>query len=158
MNRIAGILCIIVFVYLPAIAHNEMVAEFIFQSNGHDLFITANLEKRHLTLALKSEGDCTAEEMMKVCGNEYVNQHFTVFLNHATCKLVDEGLNIGKDYVTYNYFIDLQGEDICQVRVDSDYMLQYNDHGITRVAFALTGFNKIYSLSKDRRSITASIK
>lgn len=141
---------------LFAFAHNELVGTFVFTPLGDcSLLLTATVEKKHLTHALKSEGSCALRDMMKVCGNQYLTDNFQVSIDGEQVCLAEEEMLIGKDYVTLTYTIDLQDNQIEEIKVQGDYMFSYNDHSILRVVFDCQGPTRSFNIKNSRRSITA---
>ena len=142
---------------MPIVLHNEVVGTFVFEQYSEKLLLlTAIVEKKHLTLALKMEGDCELQDMMRVCGNKYLQENFGVKVNDENVVLKQESLSVEKDMVTVAYTIPISKEAIKEIEVTSDYMFKYNDHSLLKVIFNMGGRIRNFNIKNKRRTITAS--
>ena len=153
-----GLICLIPLVVSATVAppHNELLGTFIFQRfSPTELLITAYVEKAHFTLALKTEGNCSRQEMMEVCGSQYILDHFNIHINEKEMQPQFQGLNIDRESITLSYSLQLSAEELSSIKIQSDYMLDYNSHAISRVVFDLDGSTRSYDLRKNKKSIIA---
>ena len=66
----------------PVFIHNEIVGTFAFEQLSDDyLLLNTKVEKKHFVHALKKEGRCSSKDMMKICGNKYLEDNFQVEVN-----------------------------------------------------------------------------
>ncbi len=155
MKKLALFGCIILLC-LTTFAHNELVGEILFETDGNKVFITATLEKRHLALALKKEQDCAPQDMIKECGNKYIQEHFKLILDQKDQAIKYTSHSLDKQNITYRFEFDLKGkkpEDIQQIIVNSDYMVKHNDHAILRIIFNLDANVRTFNISNHRNKI-----
>lgn len=140
----------------PLWIHNEVVGTFLFEQFSDDLLLlTAMVEKKHFTNALKKEGDCAPKDMMRVCGNKYLLENFEVSINSQEVQLKEESLSIEKDYVVMTYTIAIPKTTIKDIKVTSDYMFKYNAHSISKVVFELSGRPRVFNIKNKKRAIIA---
>ncbi|MFK8009412.1 MAG: hypothetical protein AB8H03_23830 [Saprospiraceae bacterium] len=141
---------------IPFIIHNEIVGTFAFEQLSDDyLLLNTKVEKKHFVHALKKEGTCSAKDMMLVCGNQYLIDHFQVEVNGRKMILHSEDLIIEKDFVILTYTIKLLSPKVEEIKVIGDYMFKYNDHAILKVIFDINEERRNFSIKNRKRTIIA---
>lgn len=140
----------------PLFIHNEIVGTFAFEQLSDDyLLLNTKVEKKHFIHALKKEGDCSLKDMMRVCGNKYLEDNFQVEVNGRKMILNQEDIIIEKDFVILTYTIKLLNPKIDEIKVTGDYMFKYNDHAILKVIFDLGEKRRSFNIKNRRRTIIA---
>jgi len=104
-----------------------------------------------------NEGDCELKDMIKVCGNTYFQDNTNIKIDDEDQLLQNEGVVIEERYVIFNYKVNLQGKNLNQITIESDYMMNYNDHGVNRIFSALLDNPKSYDLNFNKRIITIEL-
>ncbi len=137
-------------------AHSEIVANIMVAYAEEGLVLTASLEKKHLAFALKKEAKCQPKDMLRICASEYVQQHIKVAINDEVIELKKLDQQLTKSSLIITYLIKC-GAPIQSVNIQSDYMIQYNDHSKVKVISRLAEKDKSYSLSVKRKEITILI-
>ena len=157
MNKTAFLLLILIWALAPTIsfAHSEVVGEIVFENFKNELYATARLDKRFLTGALMAEGDCAPRDMMSVCGDQYVRENISLYVNGKPVTFEKELMEIQKGYVIITYKVISPDEKITNIKVDSSYMFKYNDHAILRISFSIDNINTSYNIKTSRRQIEA---
>lgn len=141
---------------IPFVIHNEIVGTFAFEQLSDEyLLLNTKVEKKHFVHALKKEGECSSKDMMRICGNKYVEENFQVEVNGRKMILNQEDIIIEKDFVILTYTIKLLHPEIEKIKVTSDYMFKYNDHAILKVIFDLDEKRRSFSIKNRKRSIIA---
>ena len=136
-------------------AHNEVVGQIHFENYQNTLSIKAILNKKHLTLALEKEGNCSLKDMLKVCGEKYFNKSICITVNNDSISLKSTDYQLEKEAVIFTYQIKLPSSEINSIGVNSNYMLSYNDHGIVKASFLINDITSSYNLSSTRKQIIA---
>lgn len=140
----------------PIIMHNEIVGTFSFEQLSDDyLLLNTKVEKKHFVHALKKEGTCSSKNMMRVCGNQYLKDHFQVEVNGRKMILHQEDIIIEKDFVILTYTIKLFTPKVKKIKVIGDYMFKYNDHSILKVIFDMNEERRTFSIKNRKRTIIA---
>lgn len=142
----------------PIYFHSEIVGTFVFEKYSDDLLlVTAILEKEHFIHVLKKEAECKPQEMINVCGNTHLTEHFSVIVNDQVVDFVQESIKIQKDLIVFTYSVPISPEPIKTVEVKSDYIFDYNDHAVLRVNFEISGQSRIFTLRDKRRKIKLNL-
>ena len=148
------VLFLFCFVQIPHLkAHFEVVATLEFIHDNNTLYVKATLEKKHLTYALSKEGDCAPKDMMSVCAEKYLLDHIQMKLNGKEIALVKEGLQLQKGYVILTYRVE-NVQTVENIDIESDYMLAYNSHSITKYVVKLGEKIRYFSTKDKLRKIT----
>ena len=153
--KIIFLFCLLVSNY--GLAHNEILGELTFSNYQGELYVRANLEKKHFIHVLKSEGDCPSEKMISECGERYINQSIQVKVNNEDAVLKRKSLEVGKDYIVWLFQIGESYKVLNSLSVNSIYMLKYNDHGILHVKIVINEFSASYNMSAKRKSINVNL-
>lgn len=138
--------------------HSETVAELTLSQHGKMLTIDARFDKQHLAVALSQEGECQPQEMLEVCGNQYIHEHIKIKVNGQEVNYLKTLLQLQQNAVVMRFRASLPDVPIKTVVVQSDYMLQYNEHAVVRLTVDLNDKTTYYSLHKDVQKITASFE
>ena len=159
-KKIPPLLLCIVFAlccsFRTAPLHTEIVADFYFETHDDGLYVLAVLEKHHLTLALQSEGICAPQDMLAVCGDQYVKDNFQLTINGKAMTMDKEGMDVKREQIIYSYKVKEGPMKIEELSVNSTYMLKYNEHAFTRVAININDQQVQYNLRASRQTLTAS--
>lgn len=137
--------------------HSLTVAQVLIDNYHNDLYAEVYLKKSMFTMALRKEAHCNPQEMISKCGNEYFQKHLRLKLNDRAMIFENQSIDIQKDFIIYRYFLGSAEEGIKKIEVESDYMLQYDDHSITKVRIKIDDLEKQYSLRNSLRKITFSL-
>ena len=139
------------------IIHSNVVAHVLIDNYHNDLYAEVYFKKDLFTMALLQEESCAPENMVKVCGNSYAQQHINMTLNDEPLTFENQSVNIEKDYVIYRYFLGSSNGKIQKIEVESDYMLKYDDHSVTKLRIKIDELEKHYSLKAERKKITLAL-
>lgn len=133
--------------------HDEMIGYFQFESCNGQLCVEIHLEKLNLAGALMMEKDCKPNQMLSVCGDEYLQENFTVEVNEQkeTFELLE--VIVEKKYVIYRYATSNTNESIQQLNIKNTYLNQFNEHGFSRLKFMLNDEVRHFKMSKERQNI-----
>lgn len=154
--RVVFLLIVLLNSWTPLWSHSELVGTLVFaQLDECRLLITAEVDKKHLAYALKQEGACEPQDMMRICGHQYLTDNVAVGINGTATDLLQEDMTIGKDYVTYRYTIALTDPAVEKIQVTGNYLFKYNDHSILRVIFDFKGPTRSFTIKDSKRSILA---
>lgn len=138
-------------------AHTNTVGQLTLENFKNELYITASMDKRFLTLALMNEGDCSPKEMLSKCGDEYLKDHIQLIINGDGECLTFSAFNVQKDYVTFNYVVVIDEKNIEYIDLQSDYMLDYHEHSVLKVSINVKGHNKSYNMKSSRQKININL-
>lgn len=137
-------------------AHIEMTALLTIEHAENGLSVRAALEKEQLAHALKKEGECLPQKMMQVCASEYVTDNIKIIINGKEVTLTKVNQQFTQNSLVINYTTEYKAP-IKDIVINSNYMLQYNDHSKVRVLSKLTPKKRMYSLTAQRKSIHISL-
>ena len=153
MKKIIGIL-LLFFSQIPWLeAHQETVATLaVFHQEGK-LYITATLDKKHLSLALMAEGECALKDMMNVCASKYMTTHIGLSVNGKKMTLQKQGIQLQRDVVIITYRVN-EVANIQQMEIESDYMLAYNPHSITKYVVHLGEQTRYFSTKESLQKLS----
>lgn len=160
MNKFSfsGTICLIISFLIYAgfrsPDHVEVVGNFEIIHYENEISVKAYLEKHHLTLALQSEGNCEPRDMLKVCGDQYLQSHFEMILNGKTAILEAKGMTIERDFIIYQFTCEAP-EKIEKIRINSTYMQSYNPHALVRIGFNVHEQERMFQIKLPRKSILA---
>jgi hypothetical protein len=139
------------------LAHTEILAQLTFVNYNNELYVKAVLDKDVLVLALKEEGDCTPQMMLKECGDKFFKTYIKSMVNGEAVELEKIAFDIEQKQVVFNYKIKVKSK-IKSISLESDYMLKYNSHGGIKVFFGIEEHKSSYTMTANRRKITANFK
>ncbi|MFY0607797.1 MAG: hypothetical protein JXR10_13855 [Cyclobacteriaceae bacterium] len=66
--------------------HSNVVGELRIENFKNELYMEAIMDKRFLATALKKEAKCSPENMLEVCGNQYILDHIQIMVNGETLR------------------------------------------------------------------------
>ncbi len=138
--------------------HSNIVAHVLIDNYHNDLYAEVYLQKSLLAQALKNEESCSPQEMLRVCGNSYFQKHLNLSLNGELVSFQNQSIDIERDFVIYRYHLQSGQDSINKIEVESDYMLQYDDHSVTKLRIKIDDLEKYYSLKAERKKITFSLQ
>ena len=115
--------------------------------------IDAMLDKRALSVALMSEGDCEPQEMMDKCGRAYFWEHFALTVNGKSISPTKLSMEIHKEAVIFHFEWN-NTAPIKSIEVASEYMLSYHEHSVMNVLINVDDLQKHYSLKAENKEIT----
>lgn len=137
-------------------AHNETLATmFIFQVDDI-VYVEASLEKKHLSYALNKDGNCSSDNMMEICGENYLLKHIIVSINGKQVVLEKIATFSTNDFINLHYKVS-NTPPLATISVKSNYMLEYNDHSRVKAIIDLDGQVSTYFLGCSRKEIIAKI-
>lgn len=134
-------------------AHDHTTAEFHFQVVEGKVYVKAFLLKEHITRVLMLEGDCPPRDMIKVCGDEYLQEHFRCKVNGVSVGLKQLAVTLEKSYIIIDYELDATFKSVDEIQVENSYMLLYDDHAVCRIKFSIDDVTKQYITRQSRQTI-----
>lgn len=137
--------------------HSNIVAHVLIDNYHNDLYAEIYVKKNLFTMALKKEENCEPQNMISVCGNSYIQKYLIMSLNGNPLVFENQSIEIEKDFVIYRYFLGSATETITKIEVESDYMLKYDNHSVTKLRIKINELEKHYSLKAERKKITLSL-
>lgn len=146
------VLLLLLFPWQPP--HSNVVGELRISNFENEIFVEAIMDKRYLTIALMNEADCERQDMMSVCGSEYILSSIDFKVNEQAIPLEKQAMEIQKDFVVYRYYAGKMTSGITDIYVASDYMLDYHEHSILNVIMEVHDETKNYSLHAKNKSLT----
>lgn len=148
---------VVISLHPSTFAHSEVVASLTFERYENTITLTAVLSKNALTTALLKEADCRPENMLRVCGNSYFQEHHTILVNGKEAEMEFASMELRKESIVYTYTFTAD-DAITKVLVKSSYLFEYSDHAVENVAFKFDGDAQHYQLLHNRRELTAQFK
>lgn len=158
MKRKIILLLLAALPFLPARvhAHTEVVGKIVFKNFENELYATAILDKRLLTVALMNEGECAPKDMLKVCATRYVQAHIKFIVNCEEVDYKQLSVDVQQTAVVISYQVEADAKAVETISVSSSYMLKYNDHAMMQVHFAIGEEDRVFNLHADRQKIEAT--
>jgi hypothetical protein len=157
MKQLTFLLLFLVLQTSVVQAHFETVATLEFTHHDGKFYVKASLEKRQLAVALAHEADCVPKDMMNICAERYLRDHIKLKLNGKSFHLVQEGLQLQKGYLILTYRVD-NIQSVESIDIDSDYMLDYDSHAITKYVLQIDENIRYFSTKNQLRKITIKNK
>lgn len=133
--------------------HDEMIGHFQFESCNKQLCVDIHLEKLNLAGALMIEKDCQPSTMLKVCGNEYLQENFSIAINGQQQQLELLEIKVEQQFIVYRYTTPIFAKNIQQLAIENTYLNQFNEHGFSRLKFVLNDQVRHFKMSKARQAI-----
>jgi len=139
------------------ILHSNILGELRIDNFNHELFVDAYLDKQMLTTALIREADCQPQDMMSVCGGQYLQDHVKIHVNGQLLSFSQQAMEVHKEYVVYRYYLGETDQSIQTIKVESDYLLDYYEHTVLKVKIGVEDLTKSYNLNATMKKIEAKI-
>jgi hypothetical protein len=136
----------------PVEMHSNVVGQIQVDNFGNELFLVATMDKRPLTVALMNEGDCAPQDMLRVCGNEYLQEHIQFFVNGEKVRPELQRMDMEKEHLVFNYYIPSIGT-LENLKVISDYMISYHDLSEVKFNLTIQQLSKQFTLSQNKKEI-----
>ncbi len=156
VKKAAGLLGLLLILQTPSLAHSEMAGQLIFENFKNELYVKSIIDKRMLSLALMQEADCTPDQMISICGDEYLQEHIQITVNCQQVTYEKVSVTLEKNAVVYTYRMIKADEPIASVSVTSDFLLRYNEHAFVRTQFAIDNISKSFDLKASKKTIEAN--
>ncbi len=158
MKKLSSVFILIVVGFLfsqKAMAHIEILAQLSIVNYNDELYVKAVLDKKNLVFALKEEGDCSPQMMLKECGDNFFKTYIKTKVNNEEVTLERTAFEIKQKQVVFNYKVKTHAK-INSISLESDYMLKYNSHGGINVFFEIDEHRSSYTMTAIRKKITAN--
>lgn len=137
--------------------HSNVVADLHLDNFNNELFLEASLDKRMLSVALMSEGDCTPREMLSECGSEYLIDHFHIKVNGQAIAVDQQAMELTKDKVVFRYYLGDMHQKITLVEASSDYLIAYHEHSELKLNISIYDTFRQYSLNAKRPTMKMQV-